>query len=81
MPYRLISEEKSRYENDGYLVRESVFSPAEVVDLRAAAERAAACARGLAATGRTYVLDGNRFVDSGASIFSACHQKLNASCS
>ena len=65
MPYRLVSEEKSNYENDGYLVRESVFSPAEVVDLRAAAERAAACAQSLAETGRTYVLDGNRFVDSG----------------
>jgi hypothetical protein len=62
-PYRLSPVELARYRADGFLIRESLFSAAEVARLGRAAETAAASAVALASEGRTYFLDGKRFVD------------------
>jgi ectoine hydroxylase-related dioxygenase (phytanoyl-CoA dioxygenase family) len=61
----LTSEEFKRYQSDGYLVRKSVFSVAEVLLLQAAAERAVDKAGLLSEHGHTYILDNKRFVDAG----------------
>lgn len=63
--FALTGRELDRYVEDGFLIRESVFTEAELVDLRAAADGAARRARALAETGRAYWLDGHRFVDAG----------------
>ena len=63
MIYELTSEEFASYERDGYLVRAGVFDSQELVVLRDAVENAAKTASELSATGRSYVLDGKRFVD------------------
>jgi ectoine hydroxylase-related dioxygenase (phytanoyl-CoA dioxygenase family) len=60
---RLTRTEQASYATDGFLVRTAVFAGAEVELLRNAVERAAERAAKLAATGRTYILDGKRFVD------------------
>ncbi len=65
LTHRLSTTELARYRADGFLVRERVFSEAETRTLRQAAERAAAAARALSEDGRTYHLDGKRFVDAG----------------
>lgn len=65
MSFRLTAAEAAAYQRDGFVIREAVFGPAENAELCAAAERAAARAAGLVAQGRTYHLDGNRFVDVG----------------
>jgi ectoine hydroxylase-related dioxygenase (phytanoyl-CoA dioxygenase family) len=59
--------ERTAWERDGFFIRESVFSPLEVEELRAAAERVALCA-GLAAGagGRSYEVDGNRYHEAAA---------------
>ncbi len=62
---RLTPDERRRYADDGYFVRERVFSATEVDNLCAAAERSAACAKQLSRAGTTYYLDGHRFVDVG----------------
>lgn len=59
----LSSEELSRYKETGYLIRENVFTASEVLALQAAAERAVKNAIKMCETGRTYILDGKRFVD------------------
>lgn len=63
--FALSDSERQRYAEDGFLIRKRVFSEAELVELREAAECAARRARALAETGRGYHLDGNRFVDAG----------------
>src|SRR5690606_34298500 len=50
---------------DGFFIRPSVFAPDEVEVLRRAAERVVRAANGLAARGRAYEVDGNRYVDAG----------------
>jgi len=62
---RLSRTEQASYAADGFLIRPAVFSDSEVVQLRAAVERAAILAARLACSGNTYILDGKRFVDSG----------------
>jgi ectoine hydroxylase-related dioxygenase (phytanoyl-CoA dioxygenase family) len=62
---RLSADEAERYARDGFLIRECAFMEQEVSSLRLAAERAADAAWRLSRSGRTYVLDGNRFVDAG----------------
>ena len=62
---RLSQLEQRNFAADGFLIRESAFTPAEVEILRGAVERAAQRAMELAESGRTYILDGKRFVDSG----------------
>lgn len=59
----LTSEELSFYNETGYLIREAVFTAAEVLALQAAAERAVKNALKMCETGKTYILDGKRFVD------------------
>jgi len=56
--------ERSAWERDGFFIRERVFSPQEVLELRGAAERIARRA-GLAAGrgGRAYEIDGNRYCE------------------
>lgn len=63
--FGLTADELSFYRHHGYLVRETVFSPDKVNALRASVETAVARAHREAADGRTYFLDGNRFVDVG----------------
>lgn len=63
MPFGLTRDEAAGYQLDGFLIRTSVFSPSELAELREAVERVAALAARMSETGRTYVLDGNRFVD------------------
>jgi ectoine hydroxylase-related dioxygenase (phytanoyl-CoA dioxygenase family) len=62
---RLSGDEMAAYAADGFLIRREVFSRGEVEELRNAVERAAARALELCADGRTYHLDGRRFVDAG----------------
>jgi len=59
----LTADELAGFALDGFLIRRSVFRPDEVAALRDAVERAAVLAAKLSETGRTYLLDGNRFVD------------------
>jgi len=70
----LSSEEILHYEARGYLVRHSVFSKDEITGLRHAIERAETNARHLSATGKTYFLDGKRFVDSQGSTLQYEHE-------
>ncbi len=60
--------ERRAWERDGFFVRERVFSPAEVEELRAAAERVAVRARlAVEAGGRGYEIDGNRYHEAAES--------------
>ncbi len=61
----LSHEEHRAYRRDGFLVRRGVFDAQEVAGFRAAADRAAARAAEASRSGRTYYLDGKRFVDAG----------------
>ena len=63
MTFELTDDELSNYQRDGFLVRERVFSAGEVVELCEAAERATSRAADLSRSGKTYILDGKRFVD------------------
>ncbi len=65
MSFELTPAEASRYERDGFLVRDAVFDRDEVAELRCAAERAVELAQKLSENGRSYALDGKRFVDAG----------------
>ena len=65
MAFELTPAEACSYERDGFVVREAVFAPHEVAELRDAVERAAAVAARVAGDGAVYELDGNRFVDVG----------------
>ena len=59
----LTDREREAWKRDGYFVREAVFDAAECADLVAAAEAAAVRATARCPEGRTYFLDGKRFVD------------------
>lgn len=61
--YSFSEEELFNYRRSGYLVRRSVFSNAEIDQLRGAVERAVSRAVNQTESGQTYYLDGNRFVD------------------
>ena len=65
-PFALSKAELDAYRRDGFLVRERVFIEAEVARFQAAAEAAAARAQAVSDSGRTYHLDGRRFVDVGS---------------
>ena len=72
----LAVEERERYANEGFFVRESVFGPQDLVSFRAAAERVAqaaehaalekamAIAAAKAADVDDYRIDGNRYVEA-----------------
>ncbi len=78
MTHQLSAEEQRRYAADGFLIRESVLTAAELADLRDAAERTAAAAAGLGGSGRTYYLDGNRFVDAEGATVQFEHERGSA---
>ena len=61
----LSEAELEAYQADGFLIRESVYDPQQLEDLRLASERACQTARDLSSTGKTYFLDQKRFVDIG----------------
>lgn len=61
--FLLSDDELGAYRRDGFLVRTSIFSEARVRSFQAAAENAARRARAACTAGRTYHLDGKRFVD------------------
>ncbi|HKI73135.1 MAG TPA: phytanoyl-CoA dioxygenase family protein [Pseudomonadales bacterium] len=63
MSYRLSPSELNGYRADGYLVRPSVFSRGELDALRNSVEAAATRAQEMARYGKSYWLDGKRFVD------------------
>ena len=67
-PHRLTNAEQHAWAEDGFLVRERAFAPAEVEELRAAAERAVlrahAAVRG---GGDGYAIDGNGYHEAGGS--------------
>jgi len=63
--FELSSEELHAYRRDGFLIHRSIFDARDVRRLQAAAERAATAARAASTNGRTYRLDGKRFVDAG----------------
>ena len=59
----LNKQELEQWRADGYFVRHGVFSHAEVSALRKAVDTAATKADSWAQYGKTYMLDGKRFVD------------------
>ena len=61
--FALSDKELQDYAEDGFLVREHVFSAEEILALRQAAQHAAQAADRFATQGDTYYLDGKRFVD------------------
>lgn len=63
MTFHLTESESDQYKADGFLVRQGYFSAEEIEALRAAVECAAANALSLCPAGKTYWLDGKRFVD------------------
>ena len=54
--FELSSEELRRYKETGYLIREKVFTIAEVLALQVAAERAVENALRMCEKGTTYIL-------------------------
>ena len=65
LTHSLSKEELFTYRQHGYLIRERVFTLSELSELTASAERAVALAHNQSATGKSYHLDGKRFVDIG----------------
>ena len=63
--HRLREHELSAWRDDGFFLRPAVFAETELETLRAAAERAARAVERVAPAGRTYHVDGNRYVDVG----------------
>lgn len=62
--FSFTAEEVQRYESDGFILRESVFSESEIDALCEATEVAVRRAKKLSEQGQTYFLDGKRFVDT-----------------
>jgi len=62
--FSLTSGESQQYESDGFFLRESAFNEREINDLREVTELAVLQAKELSEQGRTYFLDGKRFVDT-----------------
>jgi phytanoyl-CoA hydroxylase len=63
--WQLQEHERAQYDDVGYFVRTAQFAAAEVEQLQTAAEAAAKRALADVPNGRTYWLDGKRFVDVG----------------
>ena len=61
----LTAQELEDYRRDGYLIRPGIFNAEEVASFQQAAEIASARAHAACSEGRTYHLDGKRFVDVG----------------
>jgi hypothetical protein len=72
--WRLSEAERRAWRDDGFFARASVFSAAEVADLRAAAERCVARASDAIAGGSThYAIDGNVYHEAGGSTIQLEH--------
>jgi ectoine hydroxylase len=66
--YRLTPAEQRAYREDGFFVRNAVFSRAEIQELRDAVERCAQIVeRAAQRGGEQYKIDGNRYVEAGGS--------------
>ncbi|MBO6557304.1 MAG: phytanoyl-CoA dioxygenase family protein [Pseudomonadales bacterium] len=65
LDHSLSEEELFSYRQHGYVIRPDVFSGEELQKLRNIVESAAARAHRETSTGKTYFLDGKRFVDVG----------------
>lgn len=63
MVFELTLSEREQWQRDGYFIRAAAFTAAEVAEFGRAAERAVAVVAELAGAGKSYHLDGNRFVD------------------
>jgi len=77
-PFALTAEECTAWERDGFFIRARVFSPAEVDDLRDAAEAVARRASEAVATGALngdYRIDGNRYVEACGATVQFEHQR------
>lgn len=61
--HSLSAQELDDYRRDGYLIRAGIFNQKEVTEFQRAAEDASMRAHEACAEGRTYHLDGKRFVD------------------
>lgn len=64
-PYRLNAEELNQFARDGYCKRLRVFDAQEVADLTRALQAVTQRAQRWAPDGKTYLLDGKRFIDAG----------------
>jgi hypothetical protein len=62
----LTKKEREAWQQDGFFIRESVFTASELESLRALALEAEQTAQRMSLEGDTYFLDGKRFVDIGA---------------
>jgi len=60
----LTAEERSAYDEDGFFIREAVFTADEIEIMRAAGERVVSRADAAASSGRDYQIDGNRYVEA-----------------
>ncbi len=61
--YRLTGDDLAAYRRDGFLVQTSVFNEPELQQLRHAVESAVSLVKEQVNAGKTYLLDGKRFVD------------------
>jgi len=71
----LLPDEKRRYEEEGFFVREAVFAAEELVLLRQAAELIVSEAERQSRRGRGYEIDGNRYVDTDSATVQYEHRK------
>ncbi len=62
----LTPEELRAYREDGFFIREAVFTPAELDAMRTAGEEVVERAQSASAGGRDYRIDGNRYVEGQA---------------
>jgi ectoine hydroxylase len=62
--HELSASEREAYARDGFFVRAAVFSPAEVAQLREAAERVVRMAEDALASAERYTIDGNDYAEA-----------------
>jgi ectoine hydroxylase len=76
--YGLTAEERRAYHEDGFFVREAVFSQDEIAAMRVASEEVVARASERAASGgvRDYRIDGNRYVEAAGETIQYEHNAL-----
>lgn len=76
---RLADAERRAWEGDGFFLRERVFLPDEVADLRAAAERVVAIAmRAASRPDADYTVDGNRYLEAAGATIQLEHREGSA---
>lgn len=76
MGLRLSPDERRAYAEDGFFLRHGAFAEAEILDLRAAAERVVATGLRAAATPEDdYRIDGNRYLEAAGSTVQLEHRE------